>query len=230
MTTQAGGATGTSRRLRADAERNRLRIIAAARRLFAERGLEVSLDDVADAAGVGVGTVYRRFANRDQLIVGIFAQHLEDVLDELDDEALDDLDPWSTLVTCATTICTAIAEDRGLAAIMIEIDHTDPQIEAIKSRLTELMRRVFDRAHAAEVIRPDIADTDFFAIFAMISAVADTTQATAPGTWRRYLELLLDSIHTGGERLALTMPPLTEAQIRAIQQYKHGRRCGGTGS
>ena len=67
------------RQLRADAERNRLRIIEAARDLFAERGLEVSMDEVAERAGVGVGTVYRRFANRDDLITAIFAEHLKEV-------------------------------------------------------------------------------------------------------------------------------------------------------
>ena len=77
MTTQQSPVAPTGRPLRADAERNRRRIIAAAHKLFAERGLDVSLDDVAAAAGVGVGTVYRRFANRDELIVGVFAAHLE---------------------------------------------------------------------------------------------------------------------------------------------------------
>ncbi|AZG45105.1 TetR/AcrR family transcriptional regulator [Gordonia insulae] len=207
------------RPLRADAERNRLKIIAAARELFAERGLDVSMDDVAAHAGVGVGTVYRRFDNRDELIIGVFTEHLKGVAGRTRD-ALDDPDPWAAVVDLLTWFCSVIAEDRGLAAIMMRIDHSHPDIEAVKSDLTGQMEEVFARAKSAGVLRPDVASTDFFSIFTMISAVADVTRPVVPGAWRRYLELLLRAIHADPAHDVLTTPPLTDDQIRAIQQAR----------
>ena len=227
MTTRAGAGADAVRPLRADAERNRRRIIAAAHELFAERGLDVSLDDVAAAAGVGVGTVYRRFANRDELVVGVFAAHLEQVAEQTEDVLADDGDPWTAVVTMVTTVCTAMAEDRGLAAIIMQIDHTDPAIATVKTRMTERMREVFDRAHAAGVLRPDVVQTDLFSIFSMVSAYAEITEATVPGTWRRYLQLLLDAIHAAPPSGPLQTPPLTEEQIHEVQACRMAFRRGG---
>src|SRR3954453_18424017 len=86
------------RPLRKDAERNRQRLVAAAAELFAERGLDVTLNDVARHAGVGVGTAYRRWANKEQLIDELFARKLDDVA-LLGSEALADPDAWRGLST-----------------------------------------------------------------------------------------------------------------------------------
>lgn len=217
-----------SRPLRADAERNRLRIIAAARALFAERGLDVPMDDVAEAAGVGVGTVYRRFANRDELITGIFTEHLHEVAADAE-RALANPDPWDAVVGVMNSFATAMAEDRGLAAIIMRIDHSHPDIEATKSVISERVEEIFDRAVQAGVLRPDLVSTDLFAIFRMLSAIADGTRSEDPGAWRRYFELFLDAISADGTRHPLATPPLTVAQLRAIQRAQAGARChGGT--
>ncbi|MGJ0119800.1 TetR/AcrR family transcriptional regulator [Williamsia sp. MIQD14] len=202
--------------LRADAERNRLRIIAAARELFAQRGLEVTLDDVAVHAGVGVGTVYRRFDNRDQLIEGVFVEHLHDVATRLR-TALESPDTWESVVTLFTYVGETMAGDRGLASVMMRIDHTAPAIETAKTAMTTLIEQVHRRGVDEGVLRPEIERTDFFAFFTMLSAVADVTESTAPGTWRRYLELMLDSIRADGQRHTVTVPALTDAQIRDAQ-------------
>lgn len=205
------------RPLRADAERNRLRIIGAARTLFADRGLDVTLDDVAAAAGVGVGTVYRRFANREELIHGVFVEHLKAVSVQVA-EALEEPDPWAAVVHLMTWFGTVTAEDRGLAAMIMRIDHTHPEIESIKAGMTERIELVFDRAQAAGAIRADLAPTDVFALFTMLTAIADLTEVAVPGTWRRYLELMLDAIRADGSRIPLTVAALTEEQIRRIQR------------
>uniref|UniRef100_UPI003D8C5020 TetR/AcrR family transcriptional regulator n=1 Tax=Gordonia sp. B7-2 TaxID=3420932 RepID=UPI003D8C5020 len=219
------GSTSNARErpLRADAERNRLRIIATARELFAERGLDVSLDDVAAAAGVGVGTVYRRFANRDELIVGVFVEHLKQVSAQVAG-ALEDPDPWAGVVNLMTWFGTITAGDRGLAAIIMRIDHTDPEIEKVKAGMNERIQLVFDRAQAAGVLRPDLASTDFFALFTMLSSVAEVTEPTVPGVWRRYLELILAGIRAGSEQIPFTVPALSEVQIRAVQRDRAQRR------
>src|SRR3954468_1623406 len=84
------------RPLRADAARNRARLLAAAQEWFAARGLDATMDEVARRAGVGVGTAYRRFRNRDDLIAALFEERLDELMTYLD-EALEDHDPWRGL-------------------------------------------------------------------------------------------------------------------------------------
>ncbi len=211
------------RPLRADAERNRLKIIAAAHALFAERGLDVSMDDVAERAGVGVGTVYRRFTNRDDLVTGVFTEHLKRVAARAD-EALDDPDPWSAVEGLLTWFCTVMAEDRGLAAIIMRIDHSQPEIEAVKAGFSSRIEKLIDRAMAAGVLRSDLASTDVFGIFTMISAVADAMQPTVPGAWRRYLELILRAIHADADDTPIATPALTDEQLRDIQRERANRQ------
>src|SRR3954468_13526994 len=86
------------RPLRRDAERNRQRILAAARTLFAEQGLGVSHDQLAEAADVAVGSVYRRFPDKESLIEALFAEEVDDVF-AMADAALRIADPWEALVT-----------------------------------------------------------------------------------------------------------------------------------
>ncbi|MFW0785152.1 helix-turn-helix domain-containing protein [Gordonia sp. CPCC 206044] len=215
-------ADAVPRKLRADAERNRLRIIEAAREIFAERGLEVTLDDVAARAGVGVGTVYRRFANRDELVVGVLAEHLAHVADQTR-AALGDPDPWQAVVDVLTLVTTSMATDRGLAALVMWIDHEQPEIKAAKAVLIEQLRKVYDRASDAGVLRPDFAHTDFFGVLTMLSAVAETTRPTAPDAWRRFFELILDGMRAG-QRSEFSVPALTDAQIQEIQRRRHQQR------
>src|SRR5713101_259096 len=88
----------TVRPLRRDAERNRQRILTAASEVFNERGLEVSLDEIARCAGVGVGTVYRRFRTKEELVEALFTERIDSVA-AIADEALQAPDPWSGLVS-----------------------------------------------------------------------------------------------------------------------------------
>src|ERR1043166_6338645 len=89
--------TSDSRPLRVDAARNRERILAAASEVFADRGLDVSLDDIARHAGVGVGTVYRRFPTKEALIEALFDSHLAQ-LEALAENAVSYADSWDGLV------------------------------------------------------------------------------------------------------------------------------------
>src|SRR3954468_13478436 len=100
------------RPLRADAERNRQRIIAAARSLFAERGVEVSVEDIAAAAGVGIGTFYRRFPDRESRGEAVFATKLERPAESAR-HALEIEDPWAAFRTFVMTVARLHARDRG---------------------------------------------------------------------------------------------------------------------
>src|SRR3954454_7533369 len=108
----------TERPLRADAERNRQRIIAAAASVFAERGLDVSLDEIAHAAGVGIGTVYRRFPDKDALIDALFEAKIDRAV-ALADTALEIEDPWEGFTTFMRGMCRMQAEDRGFKEALL---------------------------------------------------------------------------------------------------------------
>src|SRR3954464_9353670 len=100
-------------RLRADAERTRIALLAAAREVFSEHGLDASLDEIARRAHVGNATLYRRFPNRRQLIAEVFARRMTDYV-ELAARALMESDPWTGFVGYVTRLCDMQATDRGL--------------------------------------------------------------------------------------------------------------------
>ncbi|MFT4086286.1 MAG: TetR/AcrR family transcriptional regulator [Gordonia sp. (in: high G+C Gram-positive bacteria)] len=220
MTTAPKEQVRACRPLRADAERNRLRIIEAARELFARRGLNVSLDEVAETAGVGVGTVYRRFANRDELVAGVLVEHLKSVAARTV-AARDSEDPWAGIVELMEWTCQQIAEDRGLAEILLTADHSDPELQRIKDDLDVHVRELLTRAQQNGQVRPDLEWTDMFPIFIMLSSVASATQPIAPGCWRRYMGLILDAMRNPAARGDLGAPPLTDEQ--SVQMR---RACG----
>src|SRR5919107_4085250 len=101
-----------TRPLRADADRNRARILAAAAEVFADRGLDVSLDDIAAHAGVGVGTVYRRFPDKDALIDALFEEKIDRAV-ALADQALEIEDPWEGFTTFMRGMCRMQAGGPG---------------------------------------------------------------------------------------------------------------------
>ncbi|MEH3154476.1 MAG: helix-turn-helix domain containing protein [Gordonia paraffinivorans] len=224
-TATAPAADPSPKPLRADAERNRLRILDAARELFAQRGPDVTLDDIAAHAGVGVGTVYRRFANRDELLEAIVVEHMGHVQKRVQ-EALDGDDAWQGIVDLVTFVSESMATDRGLAAVMMRVDPCAASVERAKGSLTSSVDAVFERGRRTGVLRDDVVESDFFAFFCMVRSIADLTETSVPGTWRRYLSLLLDSIRADGTRTPLTVPALTKEQIHAA---KHGGRgdCSG---
>ena len=102
-----------ARPLRADAERNRQRILDAAKTLFAERGVDVSVEEIAAAACVGIGTFYRRFPDRESLVEAVFETKMEQVVQAARD-ALEIEDPWDAFRTFVLTVARMHAHDRGL--------------------------------------------------------------------------------------------------------------------
>src|SRR3954447_23625693 len=101
------------RRLRADAERNRRRLLVAAEELFAERGLCVGLEEIARHAGVGVGTAYRRVRDKDELIDALFEAHIDAIV-ALADQAAVEPDPWEGLVLFLRGAVEPQIRNRGL--------------------------------------------------------------------------------------------------------------------
>jgi AcrR family transcriptional regulator len=179
--------------LRADAERNRLRILAAARETFAQRGLDATIDDIARHAGVGVGTAYRRFANREQLVEAVFEEAAEHVI-ALAERALTHEDPWEGFVQFFLTTAEDFTEDRGLREALLEGLHGKIRVAAARDRLIPAVGALIARAQQAGRLRGDFEGTDFPLIQLMLGAVAEHSRGVAPAVWRRYLVLFLDGL------------------------------------
>ncbi len=201
--------TEASRPLRKDAVRNRALLVQAARDVFAERGLEASMDDVAHRAGLGVGTAYRHFANKYELALAILAEAIERVY-QLVDDAVANPDPWAGLVSFVEGTAEMQSADRGLREVLMGV-HDAEQMEQVHDRLSGPLRELVDRAKAAGAVRADVESTDIGIVVTMLCTVADVTGDASSDLWRRYLPMMLDGLRQGAEP---SVPALSEDMLR----------------
>ncbi|MGA9873393.1 MAG: helix-turn-helix domain-containing protein [Rhodococcus sp. (in: high G+C Gram-positive bacteria)] len=221
--TSAVGAT-SKRPLRADAERNRRRIIDAARELFAHRGTDITLDDVAAHAKVGVGTVYRRFSCKEELIDGVFEQRLEGMLASAH-AALDADDAWDGLVGFLERLCDGISGDRGLNDVIMGTDEGCEGIARVREQLDPFVQQIVLRARESGALRPDIEVNDFYALIGMVGAAAEFTCKVGPTNWRRYFLILLDGLRADSGSLSpLPGRALTADEVVEAKAAHHRRR------
>jgi AcrR family transcriptional regulator len=208
--------TTSARPLRRDAERNRQRILTAAGELFAERGLAVTLDDIARHAGVGVGTVYRRYPDKELLIDALFEERLK-ALCEAAEAALGVEEPWDGLVLFFERGGELQARDRGLKEIIADHAHGGECLIRARDRLRVLVTELFDRARAAGVIRPDAEALDTPMIFMMLGPLMERAHDVDPDLWRRYLGLVLDGLRPESAT-PLPRPALRPDQLDGVMR------------
>jgi AcrR family transcriptional regulator len=204
----------TARPLRADAERNRERILAAAAEVFADRGLDVSLDEVAAAAGVGVGTVYRRFADKDALIDALFDDQIGAVV-RLAQHALEIEDPWEGFATFMRGMCRLQAADRGFKEALLSGDRGRERVAAARETIAPLAIRLLERAQEAGAVRDDLGSFDVPMMHFCVGFVAERTRDVAPDYWERILTILLDGIAANGPRTPMPVDPLDREMFTA---------------
>lgn len=213
-----------SRPLRADAERNRRLLLDAARELFAKRGLHVSLDDVAKRAGVGVGTAYRRFSSRSELIEALFDERLDQMV-ALAEGCLEIEDPWTGLVAFIERTAELQTSDRGLKEILLGSAEGQEKIKEVRERMRPLGERLVRRAQEAGALRPDFAPQDLPMIQIMLGAISDAAQSVEPGIWRRYLALILIGLRAEPEPAPLGAEPLGwEGMANVLSCWRPPRR------
>ncbi len=199
--------------LRRDAERNRQRILQAAQEMFSEHGLAVTLDDIARHAGLGVGTVYRRFNTKESLVEALFDGKMTD-LANLAERALDEPEPWPALVRLLEQLCALQARDRGLRELVLGTHYGRQEVAMIRERLAPPLARLFAAAKASGHLRHDIQPQDVPVLLVMMGAAEDYSRDTRPDTWRRYLTLLLDGLAASRDTVTpLPVSPLTEKQL-----------------
>jgi AcrR family transcriptional regulator len=208
------------RPLRRDAERNRQRILQAASEVFNERGLEVSLDEIARYAGVGVGTVYRRFRTKEELVEALFVDRIDSIA-SIAEEALRTTDPWSGLVSFMEQMAEIMAGDLGLRQMLMFATYGQDRVAYARQRNAPLVHRLVERAQAAGQLRTDLRQTDIPFIVFMLAEATQLAHSACPGIWRRYLTLILDGLRPGREGVT----PLPVAALLPEEMEKSMRQA-----
>jgi AcrR family transcriptional regulator len=182
----------TEKPLRADARRNRERIMASGRDLFARRGAEAQMDEIAADAGVGIGTVYRHFPDKQALLTAMARERFQE-FSEIAAEAEQIVGPFESLEAALYTSMAAVEGDTGFQFAMMRSDELEWEgIEQQKAAFAEVFTRIIERAQAAGVLRPDVTYEDF----PMILCGITSTMYFKPGTadWKRHLALVVDGL------------------------------------
>jgi AcrR family transcriptional regulator len=213
--------TSGDRPLRRDAERNRQLILHSAQQLFAERGLDVSLDDIAAHARLGVGTVYRRFPTKEALIEALFEDRLAGII-KVGEEALADPDAWRGLTGFLERVNAQHAIDRGLREVTLGSRFGHEHLARVRDGLQPIVGALVTRAKEQGSLREDAADTDIPLIAIMLGAVVDYAGHAQPDIWRRCLSILVDGLRAGGgDRSPLRPDPLTPDQVDQAMSSWH---------
>src|ERR1700756_28605 len=184
--------TENIRGLRSDARRNREAVLAAAQELFAKKGLEAQMPDVARAANVGVGTVYRHFPTKDHLIAAIAAQHF-DRMAERGREDLKLTDAWEGICDFIRFAIQIQADDRGLC----EVVSSRPDLMDTAARaagLPELGDELVKRAQRSGQLRPDLEWEDLPMIACGVGHIPQAGPPPSVGRWPRLVEIILDGL------------------------------------
>jgi AcrR family transcriptional regulator len=215
--------------LRVDAERNRLRLIAAAREMFAERGLDVPIEDIARHAGVGVATLYRRFPTRAVLIAGAFEAKMTAYADA-GSRALANPDPWAGFCGYIELVCAMQAADRGFASVLCMTLPADDQFEAERDRAYENFLELVRRAQAAGGLRHEFVAEDLAMLLMANAGVVAGTADAAPDAWRRFAAYMIQAF-SARSAAPLPAPPTPTAMHRALHDISEAgtrdQRCGG---
>jgi AcrR family transcriptional regulator len=191
----------------------------AARELFAERGLAVTLDDVAHRAGLGVGTVYRRFSCRDQLVDALFEERMVELV-QLADDALATDDAWVGLTSFLERAMALQAADRGLKEVVLGTTEGRERVAKARAELRPKVEELVQRAQKAGALRKDVAASDLALVQMMVGTVAEIATPECGELWRRFLALMLDGMRAEGNESnklpcpALDFEHLTEVMCR----------------
>jgi len=200
--------------LRADAARNRDRLLATASEVFAERGLDAALEEIARRAGVSIGTLYNHFPTREDLFDAIFPARMA-VLDAGAEAALADPDPWSGFVAFTETLFALHAEDRGLNDALAQRVPVSPGVVEACHRCFQHIEMLIARAKDSGQLRADFETPDFATLIWAMSQVIRETAGVAPQAWRRCLAFQLDGLRADAAHPA-PVPALTPEQLAAI--------------
>lgn len=206
--------------LRRDAARNRDKILKAARAAFDEEGVDVGVEVIAQRAGVGVGTLYRRFPTKELLIEAVVSEVLEAVLSAAQ-TALANESPADGLTEYLRAVGWLQFEHAGCLTRLWNDSPGD-----VRHRIEEAGRSLLARAQQAGAVRNDLVYEDVVVLFWSLRGVIETTATVSPEAWLRHLDLLVRSVAPGGE--PLRHPPLTAEQVHEAKDAEARRETHRT--
>jgi AcrR family transcriptional regulator len=199
------------RPLRRDARESRDKLVAAARAEFAARGVDASLEKIARDAGVAIGTLYRHFPARLDLLMAALRPGLQEFVDGADKALVID-DAWDSFVAYLENLFAVQAGDRGFNDFLSRRFPGNAETEHIHDVMCQQIEEVLARAQDAGRARPDITRADIVNLIWSNGRIIDATSAKAPTAWRRQLHLMLDAYRA--ERAhAIPEPPMTDEQL-----------------
>jgi len=215
----------TTAALRQDAQRNRERILEAAREAFKEHGLDAPLDEIARRAGVGIATLYRRFPTRDALIEEVFVDGVRS-FEQLAEDALQIEDPWTAFSTFIEQMCERQAENWGLKDLMCMRFPDSKLMAGKRKRARATVLRLLARAQAEGAVRADVTPEDIEFVFWSNGRIVEATRDVAPNAWRRNLALMLDAFRAENAH-PLPERALTNRELhRSMSNFRPERRSG----
>jgi AcrR family transcriptional regulator len=199
------------RPLRRDAQESREKLIAAAQAEFATRGVDASLEKVARDAGVSIGTLYRHFPTRMDLLMAALRPRLQKFVEGAE-EAMKMGDPWAAFVAYLENLFAVQAGDRGFNDFLSRRFPGNAETEHIHDVMCQQIDDVLARAQDAGKARADITRADIVNLIWSNGRIIDATSAKAPTAWRRQLYLMLDGYRA--ERAhSIPEPPMTDTQL-----------------
>jgi AcrR family transcriptional regulator len=205
------GVEQMQRPLRRDARESRDKLIAAARAEFAANGVDASLEKIARDAGVAIGTLYRHFPTRLDLLMAALRPRLQEFVEGAD-KAVEMDDPWDAFVAYLDNLLAVQAGDRGFNDFLSRRFPGNSETEHIHDVLCQQIDDVLVRAQKAGRARPDITRADIINLIWSNGRIIDATSVKAPTAWRRQLHLMLDAYRA--ERAhPVPEPPMTDEQL-----------------
>jgi AcrR family transcriptional regulator len=208
--------------LRADAARNRSQLLEVARALFAERGLDVPLDEIARRAGVGNATLYRRFPTRCHLVAAVFTDALREIVSAAERALAEQEDAWDAFAGHLIFLCETQAANRGIADLLTSAVSGSPELERLRGLAFDSLAVLIDRAKASGDLRADFRHEDVVLILMANAGLIDRT-APAPEASRRHLGYVLDGLRAPARSPAA--PPPGQGQLLEAMRAL-GKRYG----
>lgn len=191
---------------RADARRNRERVLAAASAAFAEEGFDVSVAEIARRAGVGSGTLFRHFPTKLELEVAVVLERSAGIREAVA-IAIAEPDPWTAFEGLMTRAVEMTACDRCLGESIKPDMLADPRLVELRTECLDGFAKVLQRGRDAGVIRRDLAAEDIPVLTSAIGATMERFGRSNPDLWRRYLGVVLDGLRTDGGAAPLQPGP-----------------------
>jgi AcrR family transcriptional regulator len=211
-----------ARHLRRDAQRNRILLVSAARSAFAELGIDVPVEEIIARAGVGTGTLYRHFPNREALVNAIFEDRVGELITVLQ-AALEVDDALLGLQQLLEQTIAMQRDDRVLKELAMRYPPSEGRFADVQARIEQMTEELLARAHDQGSLRRDFTRADLTILFWSLRPILDATEGVAPEAWRRHLGFVLQGLGPHSAR-AMSTPPLADDELAAAMQRLRAQR------